>query len=125
MMRTFVHSVLFLLAWVLGFATTKLVFAEADAVGAYALLNGWWLACLLAAKLVISPKTMIPVGAVYLIAFTLVWLIGLDWLYHGLQGASPMSAIYIGIVQTLVFASPIIFSYLIDFLLRPAKLLER
>lgn len=99
-------------SWVVGGALMLYLFSDSPSRGAYALLVGWWFSAYLSSKLEIPVTSVIPLGVVYYVAFTMSGLFGKDWFYHDIQGANVGWILLLGLTNTIAVVSPILFDWI-------------
>jgi hypothetical protein len=98
----------FIFSWLAGYFLT-LYFGEGlAAVSGYALLVAWWSAIYCASIFDIKPRIAIYVAAFFFLIFMSVKFLNKDWFYRDVESLSLFSTIVIGLMQSVIVASPII-----------------
>src|SRR4051794_38733078 len=97
------------LSWGIGYAVTKWVAAGTSAASAYAVLVGWWLTAYVSSLARLPVLSVIPLSCLYMTAFLTAQLSGRSWFYRDIVSLSVSSSLAIGMAQSLVVISPILF----------------
>ena len=103
-------------AWLLGYFVTVGIANGLSGRVAYGLLSGWWFAAYIASKFIVPIKGCIPLGAAFITLFGVTAITGHDWFYSEISGMKAGSMLIIGMLQTLVVISPVLFNAAVTFI---------
>jgi len=102
--------------------TVQYLGAGSPAVGGYSLVSGWWAASYVSSKLSINPKEVYPLIILYFIVFFLCIIFGKTWLYRDINSAPTLFILTIGVIQSILIISPVLFNNAVDYVINYMKL---
>jgi len=97
--------------WIVGDGATRAVFSYSPTVSAYAALVGWWFTAYLSAKFTLPASSSALLAVGYFLLFQIAAISGYDWFYEDACCLTVSMALGIGLVQSFVVSSPIMFDY--------------
>jgi hypothetical protein len=113
MLNIWVETALILIAWLIGYFTTRLLGSGLSCIEVYSLIVGWWLSAYIVAKLQVSIRPVFPLAGIYLVVFLFAWLLKFEWFYKDIGGLEIPHVFLIGILQAVVFSSPVVFDWVV------------
>jgi hypothetical protein len=102
------------LTWLAGYYVTKFVAGHAEARVVYGLIAGWWLTAYVCSKLSIPLMSAVVFAIGYWVVFLAAAVMGSAWFYR--DTLSVTDALFVGLVQSFLVASPILFNKAVEFL---------
>lgn len=102
------------LAWAFGYACVAVIGEGLSAVSTYAVITGWWFAAFVSSKLKLGLGTVAPLMGLYYLSFLACTFAGIDWFYRDVADASVQRIFVVGLLQSAVIASPVIFNRISD-----------
>ena len=100
-------------SWAVGYFAMKWLAAGTSAASGYGELSGWWLTAYTSARTGVPVWSVGPLFVAYLAFFVVVYLAGSSALYRDAASISLTSAVAIGVVQSIVVISPILFDVVV------------
>lgn len=108
--RTLLGGSIGAISWCVGYFTTQVVGDGLSAASAYAVLAGWWLTAYTASVFQVPIKSVIPLAGIYFVFILIATLGGHTWFYRDAASLTLFPSLFIGVLQTIVIVSPILFN---------------
>lgn len=99
------------ICWIVGYVATLFITDGMSAAANYAVLVGWWLTAYVSSIFALPILASVPLAIGYLVVFFIAAVGGYAWFYHDVVSLPVSSTIVVGLVQSLVVASPIVLDW--------------
>lgn len=121
LIKSFIGAITILLTWLVGYLTCSWILDGLSANIGYSILTGWWLVAYVSSKFEMHTITNIASSVIAFVIAFCISLIGSDWFYHDLAGASILQRLLISLSHSFLVISPILFDFSIGWIVAKLK----
>lgn len=101
------------ISWVAGYFVTLALSDGLSSSAGYAVVVGWWFCAYTASVFALPLLVAVPLGAMYFLTFSVTAIVGKPWLYHDVESLPLLATLGVGLLQSVLVASPIVFNRLV------------